>query len=210
MNFDSVVEIDIPDEHKAFVEETYTRCKEYDVAFQLINNRFITGDKGEGEYNGWFSDHHPKRLSVACDQPIKEWMIVLIHESCHMDQWLENDLTWGNWRDYDEIPYDEMTDEQLESWCRRTQALEKNCEQRAVNKIYRNENLKSIIDIAEYAQKANAYIVFHRFMMERKKFYDLGKEPYNIENIWTQMPDHFDFDAWNVSDDLLEVFRKHL
>lgn len=50
------------------------------------------------------------------------------------------------------------------------------------------------IDLEKYVQRANAYVYFYTAMKSTRKWYTIGKEPYNTESIWKHLPPHFNLD----------------
>jgi len=99
---------------------------------------------------------------------VKYWFPVLMHESSHMDQYIENDPTWVNnlgleqtdkWIDGDDGVDLNIISEEI----RTSMDVEINCEKRTIEKI-KKFNLEDILDIDEYIQKSNAYILFYLWM----------------------------------------------
>ena len=45
-----------------------------------------------------------------------------------------------------------------------------------------------------YTQKSNAYVLSYLWMRQKRKWYKIGFEPYNIESVYTKMPKTFDID----------------
>lgn len=64
--------------------------------------------------------------------------------------------------------------------------------------------------VEEYIQKSNAYILFYRWMHKTRKWYEIGKEPYNIKEIVSQMPTTFNVDYTKLTPKLERVFKKYL
>jgi len=46
--------------------------------------------------SGYFDDKIGPTLACAIGKPEKDWYEILVHESCHMDQWIEKDPLWTN------------------------------------------------------------------------------------------------------------------
>jgi hypothetical protein len=83
--------------------------------------------------------------------------------------------------------------------------VEVDCEKRTVEKI-KKYGLDSIINIDEYIQKSNAYVLFYLWMRKNRKWYTIGKEPYNIPDVVSVMPKTFDIDYTELSPDILDAF----
>lgn len=154
--------------------------------------------------NGYFIED-PATLAVGVGKPVELWLPVLVHESCHMDQFIEGDDSWldldlsdghvandivSRWVDGQSFN-STLLDEAFEA----SLAVELDCERRTIEKIIKY-NLP--IDPIEYAQKANSYLYFYPILRQMRKWYEPGREPYNTTEIWSQMPttlevDHTDF-----------------
>lgn len=161
---------------------TYLFPETEKVAYPGIENTMVSG---------YFDDKIPM-LACAIGKPENEWYEILVHESCHMDQWEENGLNQYK----DGIDCDKVMDEWIggrnyttyDYTCavRVMQALEIDCEKRAVRKIL---NLGLGIDIKKYTKKANAYLFFYSVILHTRKWCDIA--PYNVPEIIDVMPDYF-------------------
>lgn len=166
---------------------------------------------GNIECSGYFDDE--KRLiAVAMDHPEDFWFSILIHEYMHMKQWIENSPLWidmdGADDDMDEwLGGKDFSPEELARMINSVQAIEADCERRSLDFI--KEHNITQIDPIEYAKKANSYVYFYCLIAERRKFYDSDKKPYMIEEVWSQMPDHFDNDYTILPDNYRELFNKY-
>jgi len=124
----------------------------------------------------------------------ENFLSTLVHESCHMDQWLENDKIWENnlscdivdsWLSGNEI-------ENIKFHIERTRELELDCEKRTVEKI-KKYNLR--IDVNSYIQKANAYVQFYNYILNTRKWSTPENSPYN-DIITLNLPDVFKEKTW--------------
>jgi len=127
-----------------------------------------------------------------------------------MDQWLEDDPTYSA---YDESweykEYSEMTDAEFSQFCYVAYTNEYDCDVRSIQKI-KDYNLESLINVTEYIQKALSYSTFYMVMknLNNRKFYTIGKEPYNVEEIWKSMPTEFGRDI-NLTPALQAKYEKY-
>ena len=135
------------------------------------------------------------------------WLPILVHESCHMDQWYENCKEWKATMLSPDIDATIIIDYWLQGHVdlNKSQStkvfdsvinMELDCEMRSVNKIIK---YKLPIDITEYVKKANSYIYFYRVMQKERKWYNGSKKPYNLKNVWSEFPSHFDNDYNKIS-----------
>ena len=178
----------------AFLSDLVDQAPKNNVQIFLDGSReYITVDNNP--CNGIFVDTPTPQLIVACKKPEVEWIPTLIHESCHMDQWVEQTQEWAACKvgaiDKMELiqlwiaGYVELNSNQLDDYIRCLRNIELDCEKRAVAKI----NKYNIgINVNEYIQRANAYVMFYNVLMQTRKWYTPGLEPYNIEEIWRNMP----------------------
>lgn len=163
------------------------------VAVRLLQQESIGG-----RFNGMFDARigQTPTLLVACGKPESEWLPVLLHESCHMEQfiyrsgvWLDQSVTreWDSmsllllWLDH----LVELSDSQLDSYVRRSRNVEWDCERRAILKI---TDMELPLDPVEYARRANSYIwLYTCWLHKHRRWYCTGREPWNIPEIWTNM-----------------------
>lgn len=157
------------------------------------------------------------QIAVAMGKPIKEWLPVFLHESSHMDQYLENCDAWKN------IVLEDGTDtsDALFNWIAgkdvdnirdcalRSLNVELDCEKRTLQKIHHYE-LWDYINAEEYIQKSNAYVYFYLYMLETRKFYEKGKAPYTIKEVWSAAPMHFNGDYTVIPEELYRAFKQYL
>ena len=122
-------------------------------------------------------------------------LATMVHEYCHMLQYLEVHPVWAalegrgqmwSWLNGEDFP-DEVIDESVESYMN----VELDCEIRSVE-FHRMWNTG--INLEEYIQRANSYILFYKFLREERNWYKPQREPYTLHAVWSQMPKTFDFD----------------
>ena len=163
--------------------------------------------------NGYF-DSDGKTLACALGKDISQWLIILLHESCHMDQWLDQVPAWtenlgmeniDKWLGGDDNVDMNLIDEEI----RTSMLVELDCEKRTVEKI-KKYNLDSIINIDEYIQKSNAYILFYLWLRKNRRWYTIGKEPYNQAIVVSSMPKTFNIDYNTLDPNIEKVFDENL
>jgi len=171
--------------------------------------------------NGYMIEYPKPQLAVATGKDTALWLPILVHESSHLDQYLEGDKTWkdsyvpGTTIETVEIltlwfeQKIELSTDQLDEYVWRSRDVELDCERRTVAKI-KAFNLP--IDTVSYTQKANSYIFFYTAMRETRSWYIPGKEPYNLPEVWSLCPTVFlDAGAYNtVPDELMVAYKKIL
>lgn len=135
--------------------------------------------------SGYFDE---QSLVVATKKKrVQDWVDVLVHESCHLDQFTEKSKLWDS--DNDPLHVIEAwTKGKKVSLSKRDKAfentllLELDCEKRSIKKF---KKYRLNIDIEEYAQKANSYLFAYMVALHEKRWYT---SPYENPKIWKKMP----------------------
>jgi hypothetical protein len=180
----------IPSEFKPFLNSVKRQCKTYGVELMLSPSKnVILTDDFLQECSGYFEDTE-KVLVVACGKPTHEWMQILVHEFCHMEQWKSDDR-WDKWADacgklwawmdgtsiMNKSQLSKVLDDMIE--------LEKDCEMRSVEKI---EKWGLPIDTELYTRRANCYLYSYGLMDKLKRF---PTGVYTNEVLVNMMPSKF-------------------
>lgn len=172
-----------------FIEYVQAKCKEHNIKVELrdVNKLKISGNIYSG---GYFMDNeYDGRAKLIVAKKRKDWLNLLLHEFCHAEQWIENIKLWDKvrnnkmdeWLNGDKIhyPHTHLDDMKL---------LELDCEKRAVQNI-RKFNLP--INIQEYTQKANSYVLFYNYIKETRNWSKPGNSPYQNKELWSVCPKKF-------------------
>lgn len=181
--------------YKDFINFTIATCEQADVSVLLSKERDLPyNETGVGRCNGYFCDDS-LTMATACGQDFDKWFSVFIHESSHFDQWYEDDPVWAvgkidGWEAADIMELwlqgtVELNSKQKLNIANRALAVELDCERRTIEKI---QEWDLPMDTEYYAQRANAYVWFYHYLMLTRKWYTIGKEPYNIPELVAAMP----------------------
>jgi hypothetical protein len=145
--------------------------------------------------SGYFTDRPTPVLATGMGGPWADAFPVLLHEFAHMNQWREGIPEWAalfddgveaaDWIDHwlagQDVPID-----RLQRAFRAARAIEMDCEKRVLRHIAR-DGLP--LDPIEYAQKANAYVLFYHWAEQHRAWYPATKQPpYRTPEIWSQAP----------------------
>jgi hypothetical protein len=120
----------------------------------------------------------------------KEWLDVLVHESCHMDQYLEGYKYW-KCGDSSLLIIDawltgkKKTHKELVKATKNVIMLELDCERRTVQKM---KKYKIPFNASLYTQKANSYLFGYWATLRDRKWYPF---PYEKKEIYSKMPKTF-------------------
>jgi len=132
--------------------------------------------------SGWFCED-TKTLAVAIGLEPKHWVEVLLHEYCHVQQWVEQ---CDVWRKVDKHTV------QMQDWldgtpCRNikqvaadTRDMEMDCERRTYRLAL---ELDAPIDLKEHARRANAYGHYHNVAVEVRKWFPKERGIYQSPSI---------------------------
>ncbi len=198
-----------------FLSATQDEMDLQNVELIMTDTSHVKLPKGKMECNGYFVDQPVPQFACGIGKPLEEWMPVYVHEYCHYTQWRDSIPEWDNtW--IDGIYYDDF----LESWIELRQdfpkktinqfidagiAIEADCERRALVLIEENE---LPIDLDEYAQAANAYVHFYNYIRKHRKWYEVGKEPYNIKHVVSEFNTTID-DDFSISYEYIDLYERY-
>lgn len=194
------------------IKET-ARQNNVEIIFE--NTLTIDYPVGNLPVSGYFVDYGGAKLGVAMGKPVEDWIMVLLHESSHMDQWIEKSSYWTNSfiNGRESVDYidewcsgKEFSEEQLDDFIKRSQDIEWDCEKRTIRKANKY-NLP--INEKEEIQKANSYILFYKMLKFTRKWSLPGKAPYSVKEVWSLMPENFDMDYNNIPENIKEAYLKY-
>jgi len=155
-----------------FIDAVRKECKENNIKFIMADKEFLKIHGGA--CSGYFQESEDKTnaiLAVATKKPRSQWLGVLVHESCHMDQFLEGKTIWEEadeaLEDFEEwVAYEkELTQKQIDNMIRTIQELELDCELRTVRKI---KQYGLPINLKTYAKSVNIYLYSYEFMRRHR------------------------------------------
>jgi hypothetical protein len=163
--------IHIPEEYKKFVNSVKRKCKYHNVNLVLSPSKHvILTDDYKNECSGYFGE---KLLVVACGKPAEDWIDIFVHESSHMDQWIQKDSRLEQWDNATSSMWEYLCGNkllnkaQLKNIVDSIIDLELDCEKRSVEKI---KKWKLPIDLDDYIRVSNAYIFSYRLIGTYKRF----------------------------------------
>lgn len=182
-----------------FKRDLRVLCKKHNISLKLIYKPNISIESNI-TVSGYFSSDD-KELVVATKKDVVDWLEILIHESCHLDQFIEDAEVWANSALYNGmdtgILYDlwlagiiELKPKILNEITQLIIDLERDCDKRAVEKI-KKYGLSDIIDIDTYIKKSNAYHLFYDAVSKLRRWNNPNKSPYKYEEIYNKFPRYF-------------------
>ncbi len=183
-------------EQRCVVRDVWATCNANGVKMALGAGPMVGLSGTEAMVSGYFSgdeDGSSPVLSVGAGKDPQSFIEVLLHESCHMDQWAEGSDVWKGLRKGGRDCYDilwdwleskvEMEESRIEDVVSSCMACELDCERRVLEKIVR---YGLDISVEQYAQKSNSYIWGYYVTKLRKRWYSVP--PYEVGEVWGRMP----------------------
>lgn len=189
---------------KEFIKHVKQECKKHNVKCILKNTKTVQLD-GSSRCSGYFDE---ESLVVAMNRP--DAMQILVHEYCHLTQWVDQCEIWvhsTNYQSHDKLyrwlAGEDIKDiEQAIAICR---DIELDNEKRSV-KMIKKFNLD--IDIDLYIKKANAYIQFYNYLLISRRWCKPSNTPYKNNVLVEAMPIKFNMDYKKLSKKLLKIFEE--
>lgn len=163
-----------------FLAHLTEKCIDNNISLKFISQNSV--DMDSFECSGYFDE---KEIAVATKK--KDWVDVLVHESCHLDQFLEKSPFWFD---------DEIGMHVVEKWIQKKHnnakkahqcflnviKMELDCEKRTIKKL-KKYDLK--VNKNNYIQQANSYLFSYVYSFKNKKWYP---KPYEKNKIVKKMP----------------------
>lgn len=185
-----------------FIAKVVTDCQYHGIGFHLSGEDHVMADGIK--CSGFFDESD---LMVAGGK--KDWLDVLVHESCHMDQFLEKCPLWEQ-GDVGITTIDawtsgkDFTEKKLVKAFQDTILLELDCEKRSLKKF---KKYKLNISSEQYIKQVNSYVLSYWATYRDRKWYPF---PYNNPKVVRRMPDYFlpDDVYMNPQNDYLRYFRR--
>ena len=189
---------------KEFIKHVKQEYKKHNVKCILKNTKTVQLD-GSSRCSGYFDE---ESLVVAMNRP--DAMQILVHEYCHLTQWVDQCEIWvhsTNYQSHDKLyrwlAGEDIKDiEQAIAICR---DIELDNEKRSV-KMIKKFNLD--IDIDLYIKKANAYIQFYNYLLISRRWCKPSNTPYKNNTLVEAMPIKFNMDYKKLSKKLLKIFEE--
>lgn len=197
----------MPKNYLNYINSVKRKAKKYGIEVFFSNEDVVYDSEDDNLGCGGFFSEESKRLATATNNNITHWFSIFIHESCHMDQWIERREWWDKnleiySRFFEWLAFEkEYTAKELEESRQIIIEIEQDCEKRAIEKIkkYKFKNIK----IKRYIQEANSYLFLYTFMRQKRKWYNnIHSKP----NCWSLCPARFPKDYKKIPKKLLNAF----
>jgi hypothetical protein len=181
-----------PKAYHSFITDTIQKAKDNNVKIRFSTKALVHSDPEDKTGSAGYFSSEPPELAVATkhDDPT-DWLSLMVHESCHMDQYLDNRVTWDmgsmayvhffTWLTGENI----YLPHEIEAAVDGVIDVELDCERRSVDKIKKYD---LPINIEKYKRRANSYLYAIRFFGIHRKWYN---KIYSDKNVWTIAPSNF-------------------
>jgi hypothetical protein len=198
---------------QTFIKDLKKKCKLHGVKLFLYDAKYI---EDQGVRLGGYFDDYKKEIHCAFPSKIQaKYVEVLVHESCHMDQWIQDTKYWKIERKNNSLfqiwqLLDGKKVNGLNFHIRNVQNMEAECERMSIEKI---KEFDLGLNIPNYIQRANTYLLFYSLLKTTKKWSDYS--PYRHKCIWSKMNNDYIADSFELSEELKELliekcyFKKH-
>lgn len=175
-----------------FVEYVKQECKNNNVTCMLRPSGYLRMD-GITCTGLFYEINNNERgvLKVAMNSDLA--YEILVHEYCHMTQWIDQTKEWKNHQRIDPIKFSGWLKgekcKSIKKYIEWIIALELDNEKRAVNTI-KKLNL-DFIDIDLYIKRANAYLQFYNWVLENRRWSSPNKPVYDSDEVLSLVPSKF-------------------
>ena len=192
---------------KEFIGHAVLECTKKGVKVLFDHKEFVLAD--QTKCSGFF-DEDKKELHVATRKPQKDFFPVFVHEFCHFQQWSDREplymlISAGNSIDkdmWDWLNGKDISIDKVEKSIRAYQKMEMDCEKRVVRQI---EKFGLSIEINNYIQMANIYVLFYSLLLETRKLYKTP--PNQIPSLVKTVPTTF-IESFEIPEDYRRITLK--
>lgn len=170
------------------ISEIRRRCRSFDVTFDLRPGQMVQLSPGS-KCTGYFdaADERGPRLVCATKLDNQNFLGTLLHEYCHVTQWIENctiwqeDTYWGTKYDTESwLNSGKPCSEGMRKAFAVRRDLEADNERRTVRLI---KELKAPVNLEKYIQRANSYVHFYNTMPVTNAWYHPHRIPYKMPHV---------------------------
>ena len=159
---------------KNLVNDILLNCHNNNIGLVFVNKGSVR--IGKDLVSGYFDAN---KIVVAIKNNQEDWLSTLVHESCHLDQYLERNRWYSN-----------LMENKLDDWVNGAQLknarthvdkvikLEHDCEKRSLRKI---EKYKLPLDMDKSNKIARLHIYYYNWVYKNRVY--LSKNVFSIEAI---------------------------
>lgn len=166
-------------------------CHDHGISVLLGDKNDV--DSGDGVGCSGYFEATEKVLAVAVGKSVHRWLPILMHEFCHAKQYMEDPKWFLRCSTSESLLFEwaygkrEMKRPTMMKHLKLCIEIERDCEDRAVALI-KKFKIASVVPVADYARKANAYLYFWRYFADTRQWYERGNPPYEQKELCGLMP----------------------
>ena len=191
---------------REYIALTIEKAVKNNISVALVSENYVIAE-GETIPSAGFFDPIKRQLVCATKGKFEGWFGVFIHESCHMDQFIENAKPWADLKLGKSFKEEDACDiffqwlegiptcnKLVRQSCKKTLLMELDCEKRTAEKI-KKHNLS--INLERYIKSANVYILFYNFIKKHRIWHPRGRSPSKYQSLKNLVSSSFD-ENYNV------------
>lgn len=165
---------------KTFIGDCVLKYSKHGADIHFSSQKYLKDGKmvytGEADKDG---------IKIATGDDLNTWIEVFVHETCHVDQNIERPKWFSSTERALQKISDWLEGKEVEGiWraIKSVQAMEHDCETRAIEKIKKH---KLEINLKEYIQKANSCLVSYSITKKSRKWIPAS---YSNKEIYSKFP----------------------
>lgn len=177
---------------KKFITDLKQQCKQHNVKIRLSKKKFVKDKATNFDYLGYFGEDERNGHVLVCalGDLSSVFVAALVHESCHMDQWIEKTRIWETSHSYQalELWVEGCAIKNIAKHIENVKELELDCEKRTVKKIL---DYGLPVDIEAYIRRANMDIQLFNYIEQKRKWPSNSFASLSDTNLWKHFPKKF-------------------
>lgn len=167
-----------------FLDDLRFACKSHKIDLIFCKSKTVEIEKGIRS-SGYF-DHVGKEMVIGKNR--EDWLQLLVHESCHMDQWVADTKIWKADNTIGTQLFDKWIlgreVSKIRTAINNIISLELDCEKRAVAKMIEYD---LPINTHTYIQRGNAYLMYYNYVYKVRRWMPGPFE----QKVWSCFPGKF-------------------
>jgi hypothetical protein len=189
------------------VELIKKNCKEYGVKLDIRPTSYVKIDSSR--CSGFF-DPEEENLRIVVAGKAENFEATLLHEYCHLTQYIDNDKLWRKSNKSLTILFEwlegkDYSKRKIKRHAAVCRELELDNEKRAA-KMARKYDVG--LSVKEYTKRANAYVLFYNWLPVTRKWSSSENSPYRNENLIKAMSGKFDMNYEKLDPKIKKIFKE--
>lgn len=184
-------------------------ARKHGIKLRFTTKKLVKTNPKDSASTGYF-DENRKVLAVSNFNDLYTFISVLAHESCHMDQYINDRYFWDKCSVGYTLFFQWLEDgvdvkqSQLEECVQDIIRLELDCEIRSIKKL---KKYKIPVDFNDYIKKTNCYLYGYLFFLEKRQWIPAI---YQDEEVWKKASSRLSKSYKKIPSRLRKAFEKKL